>query len=70
MFLMAGICAEQFLFVCLFVYLEPRSRIEALYNFSVVKKTVGSISDGYHSTTAAVDVNAVHVSKRQADVCG
>lgn len=52
------------------VYLESRSRIEALYNLSVVKKTVGSISDGYHTTAAAVDVDAVHVSERQADVCG
>lgn len=52
------------------VYLESRSRIEALYNLSVVKKTVSSISDGYHTTAAAVDVDAVHVSERQADVCG
>lgn len=52
------------------VYLESRSRVEALYNLSVVKKTVGSISDGYHTAAAAVDVDAVHVSKRQADVCG
>lgn len=51
-------------------YLEPRCRIEALYDLSVVKKTVGSVSDGDHATTAAVDVDAVHVPKRQADVRG
>lgn len=44
--------------------------MEALDNLSVVKKAVGSVSDGYHTTTAAVDVDAVHVAKCQADVCG
>ncbi len=52
------------------VYLESRSRVEALHNLSVIKKTVGSVSDGYHTTAATVDVDAVHVSERQADVCG
>lgn len=51
-------------------YLQARSRIEALDNLGVVKKAVGSVSDGYHATTATVDVNAVHVPKCQADVCG
>lgn len=52
------------------VYLESRCRVEALYNLSVVKKTVGSVSDGNHTAAAAVDVNAVHVSEGQADMCG
>lgn len=52
------------------VYLETRSRVKALYKLSVVKETVSSISDGYHSTAAAVDVDAVHVSERQSDVSG
>lgn len=51
-------------------YLEPWSGIKAFHNLSVVKQAVGPISDGNHSTAAAVDVNAVHVSERQADVCG
>lgn len=52
------------------VYLESRSRVEALDNLRVVKQTVGSVSDGDHPAAAAVDVDAVHVSERQADVCG
>lgn len=51
-------------------YLQPRSRIEALNNLGVVKKAVGSVSDGYHTATATVDVDAVHIAKGQADVCG
>lgn len=51
------------------MYLKSWCRIETFYNFSVVKKAVGSISDGYNTTTAAIDVNAVHVSKCQANVC-
>lgn len=44
--------------------------MKALYNLSVVKETVGSISDSNHSAASAVDVDAVHVSERQSDVCG
>lgn len=55
--------------LCL-VYLESWSRIEALYNLSIVKETICSVSDGDHATAAAVNIDAVHVSERQADVCG
>lgn len=44
--------------------------MEALNNLGVVKKAVGAIPDRYHTTTAAVDVDAVHIAKRKADVCG
>lgn len=52
------------------VYLESWSRVETFHNLCVVKQTVGSISNGYYAAAAAVDVNAVHVSKCQTDVCG
>lgn len=51
-------------------YLESGGGVEALDDLGVVKQTVGSISDGHHAAAAAVDVDTVHASECQADVCG
>lgn len=51
-------------------YLETWSRVKALHNLSVVKETVGPVSDGHHTAAATVYVNAVHISECQPDVRG
>lgn len=58
------------LFLVSLGYLESWSGVKPLNNLSVVKETVSSVSDGYHSPAAAVNVDAVHVSKCQSNVCG
>lgn len=50
--------------------LQPRGRVETFNYFGVVKKTIGSITDGHHTSATAVDVNAVHVAEGQTDVSG
>ncbi len=58
--------------ICFFcsTHLQPRGRVETFNYLGVIKKTIGSITDGHHTSATAVDVNAVHVTEGQTDVSG